>query len=369
MTKASNANAYVRLFNAAIDDAADSPAGVVIRGSLDISTLPNLVCDDYQREAQPLSSQGRIIEALKDGTRLPDTDLGMRGDTFQVEKGVYILKDPTYIIDGNQRISTIIRYGEANPHLKLRIGAVVHLNTTKEWERNRFHKLNNWRKKLSPNILLRNMAETNPGIQMLYNLTTKDRAFPLNQRVSWSQNMSRGELVTALTFAKPVAILHSHKVSTANGNVEEIGRGMQKLIETVGVNTVRDNIKTYVDLIDSCWGIKAIQYKEGAIYLRGTFLNVLARILSNHYDFWQDPAEKRLFINADLRRKIAQFSINEPEVVRLSGSSGPSREILYILLRNHINSGKRTKRLIPRSTECTADESEEGDGEEDSKVA
>lgn len=367
MTKNANNNP-VKLFNAALDDAEDSPAGVVLRGALDLGSLHHLLRDDYQREAQPLTSQWRIIDALKTGSRLPDVDLGMRGEEFTTREGSFFLKDPVYIIDGIQRISTIIHFLSMNPGAVVRIGATVHLNTTKEWERERFHKLNNWRNKLSPNILLRNMRENNPGILMLYGISMNDKVFPLHHRVSWSQRMTKGELITALTFAKTIAFLHSHKVSSARNNVEEIGVGLQKLVEVVGIQALRENIRTFFDLIDSCWGIKSVQYKEGAIYMRGQFLHVLARLLSDHRDFWQDNAEKRLFISADLRRKIAQFPIHDPEVARLAGSSGSARQILYMLLRDHINKGKTTKRLTPRSTATTAD-LDDDTGEEDTKVA
>jgi hypothetical protein len=357
----------VKLFNAALDDAEDSPAGVVLRGALDLGSLKHLLKDDYQREAQPLSSQSRILDALTNGSRLPDVDLGMRGDDFTHREGAFYLKDPVYIVDGLQRISTIIHFVNTNPGKLVRIGGTVHLNTTKEWERERFHKLNNWRNKLSPNILLRNMRESNPGILMLYGISMNDKAFPLQGRVSWSQRMTKGELITARTFAKTVAYLHDHKVSAHRNNVEQIGEGLKKLVEVVGIQAMRENIRTFFELIDTCWGIKSVQYKEGAIYMRGQFLYVLARVLSNHYDFWQDDAEKRLFINADLRRKIAQFPINDPEVVRLAGSSGSAREILYLLLRDHINKGKTSKRLAPRNG-VSAFEADD-DEEEGTKVA
>lgn len=366
MTKTSSTT--VKLFNAALDDAEDSPAGVVLRGALDLGSLHHLLRDDYQREAQPLSSQNRIMDALQSGSRLPDVDLGMRGEDFSAREGSFFLKDSVYIIDGVQRISTIIHFLGTNPGVPVRIGATVHLNTSKEWERERFHKLNNWRNKLSPNILLRNMRETNPGVLMLYGLSTNDKVFPLHHRVSWSQRMTRGELITALTFAKAVAFLHSHKVSSARSNVEEIGVGLQKLVEVVGVQNVRENIRAFFELVDQCWGIKSVQYKEGAIYMRGQFLFVLARLLSDHHDFWSDSAERRLFVNANLRRKIAQFPISDPEVVRLAGSSGSARQILYMLLRDHINKGKTTKRLSPRSTATTADLNDDTEDDE-TKVA
>jgi len=354
----------VRLVNAALDDAKESPAGVVIRGSLVIETLQNLQKDDYQRETQPLTSQERILDALTKGDRLPDVDLGMRGDDFTRQDGSFILKDPTYIIDGLQRISTAMHFAQTHPGVPVHLGATVHLNTTKEWERERFHKLNNYRSKLSPNVLLRNMRETNSGILMLYGLTVNDRSFPLYERVSWRQKMTRGELITALTMVKVIGYLHGHKVSPHRTRLDQVADGIAKIIDVVGVQAARENTKTFFDLVDSCWGIKRVQYKEGAAYMRGQFLCVLALLLSDHTDFWlQDKNEKRLFVDANLRRKIAQFPIHDPEIARLAGSSGSSRQILYLLLRDHINSGKRTKRLTPRNKEVSTGFADEEDDE------
>lgn len=72
------------------------------------------------------------------------------------------------------------------------------------------------------------------------------------------------------------------------------------------------------------------------------------RLLSDHHDFWKQPDEKQLFIEAPLRRKIAGFPITDPQVNTLAGAGGKSREYLYMLLRDHINSGRRTKRLTSR---------------------
>jgi hypothetical protein len=102
--------------------------------------------------------------------------------------------------------------------------------------------------------------------------------------------------------------------------------------------------------------------------MRGTFLSVLAKLLSDHHDFWTGDDDKRLFVEAPLKRKIAQFPISDPEVRHLAGSSGKAREILYLMLRDHINSGKRTKHLKARS-EALINFDEDKDDTEDAAVA
>lgn len=353
----------VKIINGALDEVKESPIGIILRGVITADSLHHLLRDDYQREAQPLTSQGRILEALEKGEPLPDIELGMRGENVTSREGNFFLKDPVYIIDGLQRVSTAIHFCQTNPGAVVRLGATVHFNTTREWERKRFHTLNTNRLKVSPNVLLRNMREENPGVLALYGLSTNDKGFALHNRVSWTQRMAKGELLTATTFVKVVAMTHSHKVAGKGSAIDEVAPALAKIVQVFGVQVMRENVRTFFNLVDECWGIKRVQYREGAVQMKHAFLQVLARILADHYDFWQGDDEKRLFVNADLKRKIAQFPIHDPEIMRLSSSGGMARVILYNMFRDHINSGKRTKRLTPRVDVVALvaeDEDEEG---------
>ena len=83
--------------------------------------------------------------------------------------------------------------------------------------------------------------------------------------------------------------------------------------------------------------------------MKGSFVHCLAKLLSDHHDFWQgDPEEKKLSIPRELRNKLKLFAINDPAVERLAGSGGKSRNHLYLLMLEHMNSSKRTKRLRSR---------------------
>jgi hypothetical protein len=341
----------VRLFNAALDDDSDSNSGVVLRGSLCIDTLVNLLHADYQRDIQPDSSQEHILDALANGDRLPDVDLGMRGESFHENKdGVVTLKDPTYIIDGLQRISTIIKFAERQPETPVRIGATVHFNTTYEREKDRFFKLNNWRNKLSPNVLLRNMRDKNHAILALYGLTHAEKSFPLYGRVSWQQRMKKGEMITAATLAKVAGMLHSHKGPGRSSRIEELADALNRTVPIVGPQIFRDNLRTFFGIVDKAWGISRVQYREGAIYMRHQFLNTLAMVLSEHLDFWQSE-DRKLVVDAKLLKKLASFPVADPEVLRLAAGTNMARESLFILLVRHLNSGKRTRRLRPRNAQ------------------
>lgn len=347
--------ADVRIIHPSIDNWHDT---VVVRGILDNETLVNLRTDFYQRELLPSASRKFIREALEKGDRLPDVVLGMRGDSFGMIGKDVLLKDDVFIIDGQQRIKTIL---EMVPKTKSppRLGAVIHLNTSVGWERDLFQKLNQYQQKVSPNILLRNNKEDHPLVATLYGLTNSDRQFVLYDRACWSQNMRRNHLVTASTLLMTSMNLHSHLAPTLSQGIARQVPSSDRLVRVAGLPVLRANIKTFWNLIDECWGIRRIHIKGGAPYMATGFLYVLAKFLSDHPAFW---AGNRLEVDYLLRRKLAKFPITDPEIVRLTAAAGAARVTLYIHLVNHLNSGKRTKRLVARDTVITlhpeADEAE-----------
>jgi hypothetical protein len=222
---------------------------------------------------------------------------------------------------------------------------MIFFNSTEEWERERFRILNSLRTKLSPNILARNMRHNFSAVDTLYNLCS-DKSFVMCGRICWSQNMSRDHLISAQTFLKVIGFLHSHIGPGRSCQTLEVARGVQKIMDTgCGRNTFRDNIKTFFDVIDQAFGIRLITFKGGAVYMRFTFLRVLAEVFSNHFDFWKD---NRLFVEADLVRKIRLFPLSDPNIRGLCSAGGQANKLLYRLLVDHINSGKRSRRLKAR---------------------
>lgn len=336
--------------NAALDEI--DGGKIVLRGIVDISCLHLLQVDDYQREAMPLTSLGSILDALKNGERLPDIELGMRGQRFkEVEPGVFRLYDPVFIVDGQQRVNGTMHHYTVNPEATVHLGVTIYFDTTTEWERERFRILNTLRQKVSPNVLLRNKRDECRIIAMLYGLSVNDKQFVLHDRVTWMQRAKRGELISARFLSIIVGRLHSHRAPTKRTSIEELVTAFKKAEDMIGVQIMRDNTKAFFELIDECWGVRRVQYREGASYMKGTFLTTLAQFLSDHTDFWKDPDEKRLFVEAPLRRKLAQFPIHDPTVVQLASSGGKSSYMLYMMIRDHVNSGKRTKRLTSRKGE------------------
>ncbi len=330
----------IKVINGALDE---YEGAIILRGVIDPSSFHLLQVGDYQREVLPHAKISELMAAFEKGS-VPDIELGMRGGDFNTREENYFLKNDTYIIDSLQRVTAAIQQTKKGGDRVPRLGAMIHFKTTEEWERESFRILNQERTKLSPNILLRNLRETHPVVEMIHVMSTQDKGFVLCGRVSWSQRQQRQELITALTFMKTIDVLHAHFGPGRSSRLDEVARGAQAIMDAVGRNTFRDNIRTFFDLIDSCWGVKAIAFREGAVYLRSGFLLVLADVLGRHQNFWR---EKRLFIEKDVMRKIALFPVSDPHVSNLASSGGQARHLLFDLLVKHINSGKTTRRLIP----------------------
>lgn len=314
---------------------------IVLRGVLDPKSLHLIKTDDYQREVLPMNSLNSLMDAMRRSTPVPDVTLGMRGGSYLEREGALFLQDDTYVIDGLQRISAalhLIRSGQVeSPHL----GAVVYFNTTRESETEIFRILNTSQLKLSPNVLVRNYREAYSSIDMLFGLT-QDRSFVLCNRICWQQRMRRQELLTAFTLLKTSNLLHATFGPGRSSRLIESIKGSEKLISSVGRARMRENLKIFFDVIDSAWGIRSVAFKEGAAYLKSGFLFALAMVLANHKNFWED---RKLVVNADMKYKLSIFPVNDPQVKGLAASGGSARRMLFRLLVDHMNSGKRTHRL------------------------
>lgn len=336
----------IKIGSAALDQTHSGE--LVLRGVVDTQSFHRLKVGSYQREILPFAKISELVRAFEAGASVPDIDLGMRGDNFIERQGYVYLQDPVYIIDGQQRVTAAIQLlqkgGEILPH----IGATIHFGTDEKWERERFRVLNAERTKLSSNILLRNLRDEVEAVEALYGLTTNNNGFVMCGRVCWNQRMKREELLTAITFLKVVGALHSHLGPGRSTGYHDLALGVQKICDKIGKPTLLANVDLFFETIEQAWGIRRVAFKEGAVYLRATYLNCLALLISRHHDFWRGKGDVKLFVEAGLLRKLALFPITDPQVNNLAASGGKSRQILYLLMKNHLNSGKRTKRLRPR---------------------
>lgn len=344
MTKLSN----VVIYNAARSET--SEGDIILRGLVTADSLHLLKLGDYQRSVRPRKALASILDALEKGCwwQLPNIVLGMRGGQFEAQSGNYVLLNDVYIVDGLQRVHAAIQFAAEHPERSIGLYATIHFNTTQEWERDRFLALNSGFTKLSPNIVLRNRRASNQAVSLLYDLCVNDSTFVLHNRISWGQRMTKGQLLPALTFAKTVVMLHSHHSPTGQVTNKSLVPTLDQVMGVIGPQAMRENVKTFFQLIDDCWGVRQVQYRKDAAHLCRTFLHVLAKLVSDHHNFWLPPEEKKLRIETALKRKIATVPINGPYVQYVLSSGAISRTLLYAFMRDHINGRKRTGRLSAR---------------------
>ncbi|MFY9493213.1 MAG: hypothetical protein WAP55_01945 [Minisyncoccia bacterium] len=352
----------IKIVNYALDEIkVDGVTDIVLRGSIDPSSLLFIKVDDYQREILSGVRFSNLVKAFQSGERIQDITLGMRGSRTIERSGTFYLQDDVFVVDGLQRIQAAMRAMQEKPDTVVHLGAVIHFDTEYEWERRQFEILNLHRTKVSPNVLLRNMRGSYPFVATLFSMCGDDKGFVLYDRVCWMQRMRRSDVTSALTMVKTLGVLHAHVGSGRSNKIDDLMPGIQQIMERVGRNIFRDNVRTFFDLVDACWGIRQATY-SGSPQLRGTFLRCLALVFSNHAQYFFK--DNRLMVDADTRRKLAQFPVADQHVANLAGSSGKGSEILYILIINHINRGRRTRRLVEVDAITNADEEVDDNGQD-----
>lgn len=320
----------------------------VLRGSVDISCLPRLKIDRYyQREQLTPETNRRIKQAVEMGVDLPDITLGMRGDRFMLdEAGAIILLDDVYIIDGQQRVGTIKRHLQSFPADPVRIGAVVHFNTTVQREEVKFTALNLFRTNMSANVVLANSRHKHPLLAALYGLTINQPSFVMCGRVSWQQQPKKGEhLISASGYVSAALFLHGHLAATRGGNsATRMGMAADNLARAISIQVARDNVAAFWNVIDEAWGVGNLTTAKNVSHMRGAFLQTLAGIFSEHLDFWDG---EHLAVPLELRKRLAKLNLQEPNLAYLCGSGGAVRSQLRYVLIEHLNYRLR-KKLTPR---------------------
>jgi hypothetical protein len=282
----------------------------------------------------------------------------MRGDEFHEREGAFYLMSPIYVIDGLQRITAALRNvadGD-EPHL----GAMVHFETTEAWERDRFEDLNLGQTGLSNNVILANMSATNRAARIVRSIADTDQAFVLKGCITWTQNMRRGDLITAITFYKVSGQLHAHMATGMIGSVRDIPRAFDKLIDNIGERTFRANVRTFFDILNMCFSIRAVAFRNEAVALKSTFMLALARLFSRHEDFWEG---NKLVVPKHVLDRLNQFPVADPTVRSLAGSSGNAVAMLEGLMVEHINRGRRTRLLRSRVVDLFEIEENEEPGD------
>lgn len=339
----------LKLFNATVDtvkivgEGGKTTEHIIIRGIIDWATYDAVQVGPYQREVLPGEKATKLVEAVRTSS-VPDLEFGMRGDRYSTDSsGAYTLKDPVFVIDGLQRLTAGKVVVSRHPDVQPRIGVMVHIDTTEEWEAERFRILNQDRTKINSNILLRNLRTRYAVVEMVLSLCSDPR-FKLCNKVTWTQRMKRTELLQAMTLFRTLTYLHSRwGPGRGQGNPSDVAKAMQQNMENIGQGVMRDNVITFFEVIDECFGgLANIVFREPSPVLKANFLNCVADLFTRHEDFWKG---KRLVVPTELRQKLAKFPMRDHEVVRLAGASGSASYLLLRLMVDHVNSGKRTRRL------------------------
>lgn len=320
----------------------------VLRGVLHVESLAELRVDpSYQREVLTRSSRRSIEMALDQGAQLPDIELGMRGDSWQVDDAQNVmLLDPVFVIDGQQRRATVMDYLDQFPEEQISLGAVVHFDSNSMWERERFRILNTAGVKVSPSVLLRGMKDDVPALASLYGLSRTDREFPLYGRIGWGQNLGRSDLLTAKMYTDLAIQLHVHLGSLSRTRINDAPAAFRRLQELIGLARIRENVIEFWSCIEFAWGLRALRDKRDATYLRGSFLKALVQVLSDHVDFWPQGGDHRLVVPYEIKTKLRKFPMNDPTIITLAGAGGRAKEALMFQFVTFINSGKQPHRRL-----------------------
>ncbi len=330
----------LKVFNGALDE---FDRNIVLRGVIDPATFSDIRVGEYQREEGTLSELGNLIAAIKTGQQLPDIEVGVRGQNYSDRNGAFYIEHDCYVVDGLQRLTAAKRVRLEDPTANIRLGALFHFGSNEAWERERFKVLNMQRRKVSPNILLRNEKDDSLSMQALINMTTSDKEFVLRDRVAWGQKMGRGELITALTLVKTLGMLHTHFGPGLSVKVEELVKSTDKTMEVLGPNVWRANVRTFFTTIEATFGLTAIAFRDLSPQIKGGFLRALAKTFADHQNFWSD---NRLKIERSDLDKLRQFPVRDPGIISLVNGAGQVNAMLYARIVQHMNSGRKKNRLL-----------------------
>lgn len=332
---------------------------VNLRGIISPDSLCHLQYGDYQREVLSERELKKLVYVLQTDT-VPDVDLGFRGKVSDIEDGedgAMYLRAPVFCIDGRQRSTAGLMYLEdlrrtmSIANHEIRIGALIRVEATEDWERNRFRALNRDRKPVPAQVILRNEAYASPVAALLLNLASNP-AFSLCDRITWEQKAKRSDLLTASTYFGVAAALHGHVVSASPKEAIALCRSLDRVMkligetEEAGAEAFTNNIIQFYEVVDECWNLR-VTYREGRVHLTRTFLSALATCFSRHADFWRG---NRLVVDSKTRDKLAGLEIDSPFFTSTAKSASTSAQMFLARhFADYINSGRRSHKLTERA--------------------
>ena len=325
----------------------------VIRGELEPETLGQLQYDWYQRgQVNPKKIRQLMDSIEKNSDNIPDLTLGMRGKSYEITNdGGVILSDPTFLIDGLQRWTASMFLLERTPPVLPYLGVKAFLPTDIDFELAMFRDLNAYRTSMSASVLLRNEKEYSKVAATLWGLSG-DQQFALAQRVGWNQQIDTtlgGHLLRGIVLLDVMFRLHSHipTITYTRGNVVKRVWALEKGIDAVGLQQARENLTRFFDIVDECWGIRGAQIKYNETFLTSGWLQTLAKLFSNHREFWRDL---EFNVPASHMRDLKRIRWTDPKLEQLARGNATAHDHLMTAFLDIMNKGKSTGRLVDRYT-------------------
>ena len=323
---------------------------VVIRGELEPETLLSLQYDWYQRGTVAPKKIKELMEGIeKSSENFPDLTIGMRGQQHDITNSEVILHDPTYIIDGLQRWTACIMLMEKGilPYM----GCKVFLGSDIDFELRMFRDLNSKRTSMSASVLLRNEKEYSRVAGTLWGLA-RDPKFAMCGRVAWDQQVDKtlnGQLLRGVTLLDVLFMLHGHvpTVVFTRGPVVKRLYALEKYIDAIGLQQARENLTTFFDIVDEAWGIRGNQIRYNVTFLTNGWLQTLAKLFSDHREFWRDA---ELSVSAPLMRDLKRIRWTDQNLEMMARGNATAHEHLKSAFLDVINKGKSTGRLVDRYT-------------------
>jgi hypothetical protein len=330
----------------------DDQGEVIIRGHIMKEAINLLQVGPYQRAAgfSPAKTKKlmKVIEAGKI-RQFPDVILGMRGhewETVRTNSGGQgiALRDPVFIVDGLQRVWAWKRVTEENPTKIYSLGAKIYINTTQEKEAVMFRELNTGHTAMAPSVILRNEKEISRVAAMLFGLSHQED-FALCERVAWDQVLSHsqgGELIRGATLLHILRAIHSHKFQGDPGGRHSGGilanlASTDNQIDNIGLMEARQNLITFFNVVDEAWGIRNLTTNRSYPQLLWGWLNTLARVFSDHTDFWKNE-DTRLYVPTYAIKNLkSKIDPGDKAIYDLAKGTISDREILYAQIVKRIN--------------------------------
>jgi hypothetical protein len=330
----------------------------VIRGELEPETLADLETDWYQRGKVNPKKIKELMDGIENNSdNIPDLTLGMRGTKYEIANDGVILHDPVFIIDGLQRWTASMLLMERPVKFLPYLGIKAFVPSDINFELGMFRDLNSKRTSMSASVLLRNEKEYSRVAATLWGLS-QDEKFALNGRVAWDQQVDKtmnGQLIRGIVLLDVIFRLHSHvdTVVFQRGNVIKRIYALEKNIDAIGLQRARENLTTFFNIIDECWGITGAQLRYNETFLTQGWLMALAKLLSDHREFWRDDLD--LQVPANHMRDLKRIKWSDPKLEMLARGNATSQEHLKSAFLDIMNKGKSTGRLVDRYTLAAAE--------------